>query len=87
MAQIGIQRELRNLPQNMQHDSVTNYFFQPSIKRMRVCWKIQIKPIKQTFTDRIIPDEMFTTTIFQLESLRNIRPVTNISDDINHFEY
>ena len=54
---------------------------------MRACCKIQIKSIKQTFTDRIIPDEMFTTTIFELESLRNIRPVTNISDDINDFEY
>ena len=29
-----------------------------------------------------IPDEMFTTTIFELESLRHIRQVTNISDDI-----
>ena len=34
-----------------------------------------------------IPDEMFTTTIFELEPLINIRPVTNISDDINDFEY
>ena len=32
------------------------------------------------------PDEMFTTTISEQESLRNIRPVTNISDDINDFE-
>ena len=54
---------------------------------MRVCWKIRLKSIKQTFTDHIIPDEMFTITIFELESLRNIRPVTNISDDINDFEY
>ena len=54
---------------------------------MRVCWKIQIKSIKQIFTDHIIPDEMFAITIFELESLRNIRPVTNISDDINDFEY
>ena len=54
---------------------------------MRVCWKIRLKSIKQTFTDHIIPDEMFTINIFELESLRNIRPVTNISDDINDFEY
>ena len=54
---------------------------------MRVCWNIQIKSIKQTFTDCIIPDEMFTTTIFELESLRNIRPVTNISDNVNDCVY
>ena len=54
---------------------------------MRVCWKIQVKSIKQAFTDRIIPDEMFTTTTFELESLRHIRPVTNIRDDINDFQY
>ena len=54
---------------------------------MRVCWKIQVKSIKQAFTDRIIPDEMFTTNTFELKSLRHIRPVTNISDDINDFEY
>ena len=54
---------------------------------MRVCWKIQIKSIKQTFTDHIIPEDMFTTTIFELESLRNIRLVTNISDDTDDFEY
>ena len=54
---------------------------------MRVCWKIRLKSIKQTFTDHIIPDVMFTINIFELESLRNIRPVTNISDDINDFEY
>ena len=46
---------------------------------MTVCWKIQVKSIKH--------DEMFTTTIFELGSLRHIRPVTNISDDINDFEY
>ena len=33
MAQIGIERELRSLPNNMQHDSVTNYFFQRFIER------------------------------------------------------
>ena len=44
--------------------------------------KIQIKSVKQTFTEHIIPDEMFTITIFELESLRNIRPVANISDTI-----
>ena len=38
---------------------------------MRICWKIKIKSIKQAFTDRTIPDEMFTTTIFELESLRH----------------
>ena len=54
---------------------------------MTVCWEIRLKSIKQTFTDHIIPDEMFTITIFELESLRNIRSVTNISDDINDFEY
>ena len=37
--------------------------------------------------DHIIPDEMFTTTIFKLEPLINISPVTNISDNINDFEY
>ena len=52
---------------------VTNYFFQRSIK--------------QAFTDRIIPDDIFTTTIFELESLINIIPVTNISGNINEFEY
>ena len=30
---------------------------------------------------------MFTITIFELESLRNVRPVTNISDDTNDFEF
>ena len=30
---------------------------------------------------------MFSITISELESLRNIRPVTNISDEINDFEY
>ena len=53
---------------------------------MRVCWKIRLKSFKQTFTDHIIPDEMFTIVIFELESLRNIRPVTNIRGDINDFE-
>ena len=54
---------------------------------MKVCWKIRLKSIKQTFTDHIIPDEIFTIIMFELESLRNIRPVINISDDINDFEY
>lgn len=43
--------------------------------------------IHQTFTHCAIPDQMFTTTIFELESLRIIRPVTNISDDVNDFKY
>ena len=73
----------------MQYDSVTNYFFQRSIKRKFGCEYLgkYIKNIHQaSITDRIIPDEMFTTAICKLESLINIRPVTNISDDINDFE-
>ena len=30
---------------------------------------------------------MFTTTIFELEPLINIKPVTNINDEINDFVY
>ena len=91
MAHIGIERELRNLPHNMQHDCNSYLLFLPTIHQkeiwMGVCWKVQGTSIKQAFTDRTIPDEMFTTTIFELESLRHIRPVPNISDDINDFEY
>ena len=53
---------------------------------MRVSWKIPKKIHQASITDHI-PDEMFTTIIFELEPLINIRPVTNISDDINDFEY
>ena len=43
--------------------------------------------IHQANITDLIPDEMFTITTFELEPLINISPVTNISDDINDFEY
>ena len=52
---------------------------------MRVSWKIHKKSIPQAL-QTIIPDKMFTAAICELESLINIRPVTDISDDINDFE-
>ena len=53
---------------------------------MRVSWKIHKKINPASVTDCIIPDKMFTAAICELESLTNIRPVTDISDDINDFE-
>ena len=88
MVQIGIERELRSLPHNMQHDSVTNYFFKRLSKGNldESILENKQKIHQASITDHI-PDEMFTITIFELEPLINIGPVTNISDDINDFEY
>ena len=88
MAQIGIGRELRSLPHNMQHDSVTIISSNDSSKgNLDESILENTQKIHQASIIDHIPDEMFTTTIFELEPLINIRPVTNISDDINDFEY